>query len=44
VVTDARVDEGPQFKRVRPQSRGQAFMVKRRTSHIRVTVQDINEI
>lgn len=44
VVVDARVDEGPQFKRIRPQSRGQAFMVKRRTSHIRITLEDINEV
>jgi large subunit ribosomal protein L22 len=38
VVVDARVDEGPMFKRVRPRARGMAFMVKRRTSHIRVAV------
>jgi large subunit ribosomal protein L22 len=38
MVVDARVDEGPMFKRVRPRARGMAFMVKRRTSHIRVAV------
>jgi large subunit ribosomal protein L22 len=38
LVVDARVDEGPMFKRVRPRARGMAFMVKRRTSHIRVAV------
>ncbi len=30
VVTDARVDGGPMFKRVRPRARGMAFMIKRR--------------
>lgn len=43
VVVDARVDGGPMFKRVRPQSRGQAFMVLRRSSHISVHLEDINE-
>jgi large subunit ribosomal protein L22 len=38
VVTDARIDPGPIFKRVRPRARGMAFMVKRRMSHIRVAV------
>jgi large subunit ribosomal protein L22 len=38
VVTDCRVDGGPMFKRVRPRARGMAFMIKKRTSHIRVAV------
>src|SRR5580700_4368841 len=38
VVVDARVDDGPMFKRVRPRARGMAFMIKKRMSHIRVTV------
>ena len=44
VVTDARIDGGPMFKRVRPVSRGMAYMIKRRSSHISVTLQDINEL
>ncbi len=36
VVTDARVDGGPMFKRIRPRARGMAFMIKKRMSHIRV--------
>jgi len=44
VVTDVRVDGGPMFKRMRPRARGMAFMVLRRTSHVHVTVEDINEI
>jgi large subunit ribosomal protein L22 len=38
IVTDARVDGGPMFKRIRPRARGMAFMIKKRMSHIRVTV------
>jgi len=44
VVTDARVDGGPMFKRIRPRARGMAFMVLRRTSHVSVTVEDISEM
>ena len=43
VVTDVRIDGGPMFKRIRPQSRGQAYMVLRRTSHITVQLEDITE-
>jgi large subunit ribosomal protein L22 len=38
VVVDARVDGGPMFKRIKPMSRGQAFGILRRTSHIRVSL------
>ena len=38
VVTEARVDGGPMFKRIRPRARGMAFMVKKRTSHIHVAL------
>ena len=44
LVTDAHVDGGPMFKRVRPQSRGQAFMVLRRSAHIVVELKDISEM
>jgi len=43
VITDARVDGGPMFKRIRPVSRGMAYMIKRRTSHIHVTLEDLYE-
>lgn len=36
VVVDVRIDGGPMFKRVRPMSRGMAYMVRKRFSHIRV--------
>jgi large subunit ribosomal protein L22 len=38
MVIDARVDGGPMFKRIRPMSRGQAFEIKRRMSHIKVSL------
>ena len=38
VVVDARVDGGPMFKRIRPRARGMAFGIKRRTSHIKVSL------
>jgi large subunit ribosomal protein L22 len=41
VVTEARVDEGPMFKRVRPRARGMAFLVKKRMSHIHVSVDSV---
>ena len=42
VVTEARVDEGPMFKRVRPRARGMAFLVKKRMSHIHVSVDSLH--
>ena len=44
VVTEARVDGGPTFKRVQPRARGMAFMILKRMSHIHITLQDIDEI
>ena len=44
VVTDARVDGGPMFKRIRPRARGMAFMIHKRTSHIHVVLEDIEEV
>ena len=38
VVIDARVDEGPMFKRIRPRARGMAFGIKRRMSHIKIAL------
>ena len=38
VVVDARVDGGPMFKRIHPVSRGMAYMIKKRFSHIKVMV------
>ena len=44
VVAEARVDNGPMFKRVRPRARGMAYLIKKRMSHIHVTLADIDEI
>lgn len=38
IVTDARVDQGPMFKRIRPRARGMAFLIKKRTCHISVAL------
>ena len=39
IVSEAIVDGGPMFKRIRPRARGMAFGIKKRTSHIRVTLE-----
>jgi len=44
VITDVRIEGGPMFKRIRPRARGMAFMIKRRMSHIRVTLADVSEM
>lgn len=42
VVSEARVDGGPMFKRMRPRARGSAYMIKKRTSHIHVTLEELD--
>ena len=44
VVVEARVDNGPMFKRIRPRARGMAYMIRKRFSHIHVAVEDISEL
>lgn len=44
VVVDAWVDGGPMFKRIKPVSRGMAYMIKRRSSHIHVNIEDIGDL
>ena len=34
VLVEARVDNGPMFKRIRPRARGMAFMIKKRFAHL----------
>jgi large subunit ribosomal protein L22 len=43
LVTDARVDGGPIMKRIKPVSRGMAYVILKRFSHISVTLQEIGE-
>ena len=38
VVSEARVDGGPMYKRIQPRARGTAFMIKKRLAHIVVTL------
>jgi large subunit ribosomal protein L22 len=39
-VSEARVDEGPTMKRIRPKDRGRAHLINKRTSHIVVVVDE----
>jgi len=40
VVQEAVVGEGPTFKRSQPKARGSAGPIRKRTSHIRITLTD----
>ncbi|VTR99600.1 50s ribosomal protein l22 : Marine sediment metagenome DNA, contig: S01H1_L00396 OS=marine sediment metagenome GN=S01H1_04180 PE=3 SV=1: Ribosomal_L22 [Gemmata massiliana] len=40
IVSECRVDGAPTFKRIQPRARGTAFQIKRRMSHIHVTLSD----
>lgn len=44
IVVDARVDNGPMFKRIRPRARGMAFLIKKRTAHIHIVLEDIDKL
>lgn len=37
-ISEARVDEGPTMKRFRPRAQGRAYRIRKRTSHITITV------
>jgi len=37
-ITEARVNNGPMFKRMQPRSRGMAFIIRRRFAHIHVVL------
>ena len=36
LITDARVDNGPMFKRMFPRARGMSYLIRRRFAHIHV--------
>src|SRR5207249_4241744 len=40
VVTEARIDGGPMMKRIMPRARGTAYVIKRRYSHIHLTLSE----
>jgi large subunit ribosomal protein L22 len=43
VVTKATVDEGPTMKRWRPRAQGRASRINKRTSHITLVVQPVDD-
>ena len=43
VVIESRIDAGPIMKRHMPRARGTAYPIKRRYSHIRLTLSDMEE-
>src|SRR5215468_10367559 len=40
VIVEACIDGGPIMKRIQPRARGTAYPIKRRYSHIRITLSD----
>jgi len=42
VITDARGDGGPMFKRLMPRARGMAYMIRRRSAHITIGLTDLS--
>jgi len=44
IVSEARVDGGPMFKRMRPRARGTAFMIQKKLSHIVIALKDPNAV
>src|SRR5438445_1676344 len=43
IVSESRVDGGPIMKRIMPRARGTAYPIKRRYSHIHLTLSDLEE-
>ena len=40
-LVEARVDEGPRWKRMQPRAQGRAYRILKRTSHIMVIVEEV---
>lgn len=43
IVTEARVDGGPMYKRIHTRARGMAYQIRKRLAHIHITVADAEE-
>lgn len=43
IVLESRVDGGPIMKRIQPRARGTAYPIKKRFSHIVITLSDMQE-
>src|SRR5437667_12656030 len=41
VIVESRVDAGPMMKRIQPRARGTAYVIRKRLSHIHVTLSDL---
>jgi large subunit ribosomal protein L22 len=44
VISDARGDGGPMFKRLMPRARGMAYMIRRRSAHITIGLADFSTV
>lgn len=42
-VAYAQVSQGPTLKRIRPRSHGRAFRINKKTSHITITLREVEE-
>ncbi|MFO7154570.1 MAG: 50S ribosomal protein L22 [Caldicoprobacter oshimai] len=42
-VAEIYADQGPTLKRIRPRARGMAYMIRKRTSHITVVLDEIKK-
>src|SRR5438067_10245646 len=43
VIVESCVDGGPMMKRIQPRARGTAYVIRRRSSHIRLTLSDLED-
>ena len=43
-IAEAYADEGPTLKRFRPRARGRATRIDKRTSHITIVLEDMNDV
>ena len=44
VVVESCIDGGPMMKRIMPRARGTAYPIKKRYSHIRITLSDLEPV